>query len=673
MTVLVSRNTIKLANNASSTNDFYVGRLVELTRVDSLGKKTVQRKTITNYNGTSKVATIDGLWLPNFHPKAGDSYKILIRDGDGRVSINPAIQTLDYVTSKTYGRGLDPHTDLQLDTWLDAARKCDTRSDIYVRFTGPAPSIGAVYRLDAASNIFQGTVAEVINDYVRFTDIIGKLSYKWFDWRSYEAGALVYHQDRLYQTTALGVRSTAPTHTSGTNGNFTFLSAKSLTKIIGTGPASLPMYVDGNPVRFVKNGVPASGYTLYDSDGVDYHRYLGWAQPNQRFVTRHQTNISIDTSLPLFDNTNSMLQHFGGMMRYSGDKYILEVEEVADDIADSAVEPRNITDDDIIGRISLTDEGIRNSFNSLTASYTDPGNRFEARNISFFNSDYLKADRNVPKKGNVTIPGITNYYNARILADKFLTRSRYGLSVNMNIKPKGVLLLPGKVIQMQYPRYGWVNKKFRIENLTHNEDCSVDIVATEYDDSFYTISNIKKQAGIGLAGEVALTTLAPPSSLVTTSATSGNEQIGAIELRWINNPLARAPTVTTQIYASHTPNLVIEIDSITGAQTLTSVGNHGLTVGQKLTPEIDGYGLVSGATYYVKSVPTGSTFTLTESKAGPIKTNLVNTTTNFNMWTATVIAEVDPPISTYVDKDIYSVTGSRVEKYYWLRYKVIQG
>ncbi len=672
MTVLVSRDTIQLAATASATNNFYVGRKIRLTRIDSLGKKTVQEKVISAYDGATKVATIDSLWDPNFTPAAGDQYDIMPANTDCRVSINPAIQSLDYITSRTYGRGLDPYSDLQLDTWLSAARICDTRSDVYVRFTGTAPAIGDKYVLGSAA-IFQGTVAEITNtDYVRFTDVIGKLSYKWNDWRSFVVGQLVWQDTRLYEVTVAGAKATAPTHTTGTVNGLLFLSSKSLTRTAGAGPASLPIYTDGNPVRWIDGVDPISGYSLYDSDGINYFRLIGWDVNEQRSVTRHQTNISIDTSLPLFDNMNSMLEHFGGILRYSGAKYILEVEQREGTIANIDDEPRNITADHIIGRISITDDGIKNAFNSLTVSYQDPANKFEARNISFFNSDYLKSDRNVPKKGNVTIPGITNYYNARILADKYLTKSRFGLTINMNIVPRGALLLAGKVIQLQYPRYGWVNKKFRIENLTHNDDCTVDVVATEYDDKFYTIGNVDKAPGIGLAGTTAMTTLAPPSGLVATNITNNNELVSAIELKWVDTPGAVSPFVTTEIYASTTGYLQVDVVSITGGTTFTtSQSPHGMQVGQKVISEVTANGLVTGTTYYVASV-TANTFTLAATYMGAAITTFTNTAVAFKMTTASTIATVTPPTNSYVDTDIYNNTGARIQKYYWLRYKIDQ-
>ncbi len=667
---LVSRNSVKLPVGASTVDDYYLNHKAIITRTDSLGKQTVQTKEIIDYFGASRIALIDGLWQPDFIPSAGDKIDVVPKYPDSRVSINPAVQTLDYVSSKSYGRGLDVQKDLYLESWLNSARVCDTRSDIYVRILGGAiPIIGAVYTIGLST--WQGTVVEIIDDYVRFTDNIGKLSYKWNSWRTFLQQQFVYHENRLYAVTAAGVKTEAPTHTSGTANGLALMTAAAITKVSGPGPDGLQIYVDGNPVRYEKGGTPVSGYTLYDSDGVDYFRLLGWNSPDQREVTRHQTNLSIDTALPLFDNTNSMLQHFGGILRYAGDRYALEVEQAEDDILNVDDEPRNITADHIIGKISITDEGVRGAYNSLTVAYSDPANKFEARNISFFNSEFLKADRNVPKKGNLTIPGVTNYYNARILADKYLSRSRFGLSINLNIAPRGLLLQAGKVIQIQYPRYGWTNKKFRIENLTFNDDCTVDIVATEYDSSFYTISNIAKQNAIGLAGDTGMTTLGSPTNLRATNVTSDNELLGSIQLTWSDSPGANSPNVTTEVYASFSPNLYLEVDSITGGGNFNTLENHGLIVGQPIRVNSNLYGIQANRTYYVRNIaPT--VFTLAEYRGGPDLNTFENTSNNFIVITAVVVARVTPPTNSYIDTNIFDISGNRVEKYYWVRYKINQ-
>jgi hypothetical protein len=675
MPTLVSRNTIQLAAGASAVDDYYNGYWIEFARLDKLtGKKTVQKFEIIDYSGSTKVATIGGLWDENIVPGAEtstkkDSYKIVPKYKDSRVSINPAIQAMDYITSERYGRSLDPIIDLDLPSWLEAGRACDKRSDVTIELTGGTmPTVGDVYRYPATGDIlWQGKVQTVTNPYVRFTDIIGKLTNKWNSWKSYPLNAIVYNETRLYLVTAAGVKTTSPTHTSGTTNGLQYINAAwTLTKVSGAGPATIPPIFSANPIRVKKNGVVTSGYSLYDADGIDYWRYIGWDGHDQRYVTQHQTNLTIDTSLPLFDNMNSLLEHFGGMLRYQRGKYYLEIEEAETGIQ-TTNDPRYITTNDIISKIRITDEGIRSSFNSLTVAFADPANKFEARNISFFNSEYLKADRNVSKKGTLSIPGITSYYNARLLADRYLSKSRYNLTVSFNMSPKGALLVPGRVIQIPYARYGWTNKQFRITDITHNTDTSVDIVAEEYDDSFYVLKPVSKPPAVGLAGSAQQTSVGNPTSLIATSNTNNNEGSAGIELTWDNASGVTPDYTVTEVHVSYSPNYIVTVNNIS-TNTLTATAAHGLTVGMTITSDVELNGLIKDGKYYVVEVPSTTTFKLAYEKNGtPI--NFTSGPGTFPFRTATIIANVPVPENSYFDPYVGG-DADRIQKYYWVRHKV---
>ena len=675
--VLASKNTIRLPSSASSTEDYYVGDMIEVTRYNSItGKSLVTTAEIVSYDGATKVATIDGIF--DFIPVTTDKVRVYPKWADGRVSINPAMQTLDYITSKTYGKGLDIAKDIALESWTEAGRKCDTRSDVTVRASSSVASVmaGAVYKYPASGNLkWQGTVAGVHDtSYVTFTSIVGKLTNKWNSWKSWKAGDVIYNSDYLlYTVNSDGVIATEPTHTSGSSNNCTRLSAITLTLVGGTGPSTITL-VDssyGNPIQSVRNSQKISGYSIYDCDDVNYWRYSGWDGHDQRYVTRNQCNIQIETSQPLFDNINGLLEHFNGILRYTAGKYYLDVEETADDIGLSDI--RTITADDIIGKIQLSDEGTRSAFNSLTAAFADPANKYEARNISFFNSDYLKADRNVPKKGNLSVPGITNYYNTRLLADSFLNKSRYGLTISFTMRSHGVLLLAGTVIQVVYPRYDWTGtgKKFRIESINYQPDGTTDIVAKEYDDSFYSLSHIKGQAGSGPTLLPPRTGIGSPTNLIVTSADTDDELLNGVELFWDNDPSANSTYVSTEVYGGLSPHIVINVSGISGA-TLTSSSAHGLVPGMPIYPQTALNGVSNEAVYYVVSTPTATTFTMSATKNSEVGDTFTSGSgLTLEIRTATLLATVPVPVRSYVDNVVNEGTG-RVEKYYWVRHKVNQ-
>jgi hypothetical protein len=675
---LTIRNQIQLATTASSVTNYYNGYTVVFTRLNKItGKKVVQRGIVTAYDGTTKVATIDTIWHQDIIPgpetsEKKDTYEIVPTYPDNRVSINPAMQAMDYITSERYGRGLNPTVDLNFPSWLESARICDTRSDVTIMHSNGHANIGDVYRYPATGPIlFRGKCTGNNGVYYTYTDVIGKLTNAWNSWKTFPDQALIYYESRLYRASGAGTKGTTPpTHTSGTVNGLEYVSntPPSLTRVSGTGNTSIEIRGDGNPVRSLINGLTSSGYSLYDSDGIDYWRYIGWESHDQREVTQFQTNLTVDTSLPLFDNMNSFLEHFGGILRYNNGQYYLEVEKGEGGIQ-ATNDPRQITTDDIISKIRLTDEGIRNSFNSLTVAYPDPANKFEARNISFFNSEYLKSDRNVPRKGSLTIPGITNYYNARLLADKFLIKSRYNMTISFNMSPKGALLLAGRVIQVPYARYGWTDKKFRITDLTHNSDCTVDVVAEEYDDEFYFVKAVTKPPGTGSTTETIPTAVSAPSNVVATNNTTGNEQLNSITLTWTNAPGLAKNNVVTEIHGGFSPFYYLTIASI-ASNVVTVQEVHGLEVGNIVRVENTALGFVAGTTYYVKSVPSTTSFTLSTVKGGTT-TTLTNAGSppGFKINTTSIISEVPYPGSTYTDSD-YGGEISRIEKFYWLRYRI---
>ena len=593
---------------------------------------------------------------------------------DKRVSINPVMQMLDYVSSPRYGKGISVDSDVDLSSWIEAARKCDKRSDVTIQLqAGVSTNQTYSYYAPNGRLIFRGTVSEVKEgNYTTFTNVVGKLTNKWNSWKAWKVGDVLYNDGdtNLYRVTQAGVITQKPTTANATSLNLTILNSLTL-----TGPnGSVSTVADsGNPVRDIRNNQIISGYSLYDCDSINYWRACGWDEHDQRYVTKYQTNIVIDTSNTLYDNINGFLEHFNGILRYTDGKYSLDVEDIEAAIPSGNI--RNISSDDIIGKIQLSDDGIKSSFNSLVAAFADPAIKFEARNIGFFNSEFLAADRNVPKKGNLSVPGITNYYNTRLLAESYLNKSRFGLTISVTLRYHGILLLAGTVIELTYPRYKWDNKPFRIETVNMQPDGLVDIVAKEYDDSFYLENRIDRAEEPGATGPInRVVSVGAPSNLIVTSADTEDDLLDGVELFWSNNPRAVPGTVTTEVYGSRSPELYLTITSVTTGSVLNcSELQHYLVPGMPIYPE-DTYNneLLNSKVYYVKDVLSGSQFTLTENKQTNAIVSLTSdAATNFRVRTASLLASVPVPGNSYFD-NVPNEGTDKVEKYYWIRHKVIE-
>ena len=400
--------------------------------------------TVGTTSGNNTEEIVPGTF--DFVPQQGDAFEITAI-GDKKVSINPAIQLTDYLLNSRYGRGLDLEKDINLDSIKSAARLCDTRSDVSVimpndSYTNDNAWLAAVaagtdkWKLvtQDASNVdyfqWQGTIKSVSKNTngtvvnsagtgfveVTFTNCIGKLVHKWFDWKHYKVGDLVYHRhsdkNKIYLVGAAG-KLTEPGDSA------TPIASLQLNKVgtstfkkihIGTqdnqgnttGATEEQSAERYNPAVKKHTGESSyekSGYSLYDSDDVKYWRYMGWQEQDQREVTRHQTNSLLTTDSPVFDNVNSLLEHFNGILRYTSGKYELDVESTTPTIASTDV--RVIDESDIIGAISVDDSGLKGSSNTVSVTIPDPNIRFENRSVSFFKADYLKEDRNIPKKKDI--------------------------------------------------------------------------------------------------------------------------------------------------------------------------------------------------------------------------------------------------------------------------------
>ena len=557
---VIIKDCIQLNSEASSDDSKYVGLDIDLTRKFDDNSIHTQKRRITEYDGGTKVAKVDRPFDDVAIPQAADTFKIYSL-GDKRVSINPAIQLVDYLTNPRYGRGLDVNEDLNVEAFKTAARDCDTRSDVTMLLANTTIAKDAIYKLvDSNGKLrFQGTVKDTpvtvtisgtAYDEVTFTNVIGKVASKWTDYAVYEDGEYLWHNGKIYEKTGAGSITSAPSGSSS--------SVEPLTKVSGTGPSTVAIDVvqetfEGNPIVKKYNSTTGnfgSGYSLYDCDDVKYWRYVGWDAPIQSSVTRHQTNAIIPTTSSVFENINAMLAHFNGVLRYVNGKYDIVVKTATDTFGAA----QSIGDDDIIGSIGVEDAGQKGTYNSVSVGIPDPQQRYKARSVNFFDSTYLKQDRNVPKKGNMKTPFITNYFNARINAKQYLEESRTGLKVVFKLQPKALLLTAGSLIKITNTRLGWANKEFRITNLTFMENCLVNVTAEEHSPTAYLISTInsssKKSPGES-AG--AATGIAPPTNL----ALPTNNLTGGTRITWNNSAKFNPVTHTTEIWR-HTANNVAD-------------------------------------------------------------------------------------------------------------------
>jgi len=513
--------------------------------------ETGEQREIIAFDTTNKFITLDAPFITT--PNTDNTFTITGRGRDLRASTNPAIQTLDYLTNDKYGKGLILANDIDLASFKTSALLCDTRSDVTMNLASAAScTAGDVYKLtddgtSSGNHVASGKVLTTTSSssQVVFTEMSHKFMRPFYNYINYNVGDIIYTTDNTYyRVDTAGLRDSV---TSGT----TLISSLTLHKVSGSGPSTLSVAVDGK--------IPT--YSLYDSDYVQYWRYLGWEDQRQSWATRHQTSFIFDTSRPIFDNINALLSHFNGILSYANGKYVLDVEtQVTTPVASTSQgiqsNPLYIDESDIIGSISIVDNSQRNSKNTIKASIPDPANNWGSRSVSFFNSDFLKADRNIVKTGTFPFTGLTSYYNARIGVEKELIQSRFSKEVSFTVGPRGILLKAGEVIALTYEPFGFSSKLFRIENLNFLPNCNVSVKAREYDDSIYAITP-QRASSAQRAATGGDFSLKPPTAPTLDSVTTTKP--GIITLNWTNASNFKEAIDSTEIWRASTQGTSGEI------------------------------------------------------------------------------------------------------------------
>ena len=179
--------------NATTINEHEIGAKL-------INETTGESREIIGFNTSTDVITIE---TPFFHPPlTTHKFTISGRGNDLRASSNPAIQTLDYLTSKRYGKGADLAEDIDLDSFISAAKLCDSRSDIEIKVESVAGvAEGDTFTLtqngqSGGAHVASGTVASgginASGNTITLTDVINKFAKQYNSYTTFNQGDIVY-------------------------------------------------------------------------------------------------------------------------------------------------------------------------------------------------------------------------------------------------------------------------------------------------------------------------------------------------------------------------------------------------------------------------------------------------------------------------------------------------
>lgn len=222
----------------------------------------------------------------------------------------------------------------------------------------------------------------------------------------------------------------------------------------------------------------------YDSSFLTYWRYIGWLTSSYS-KARMQCNTLITTEDSVTKVVESILEQFDGTIVTKDGKLSLSIENDDAPIASIAIE-------DVIGGVSLQDQANKDKWNSINAGIVDPAMGWGVNQINFFNSTYLAEDNNVRKKGRANFSHITNYYTARSWAEIKLNKSRFKRTISFTTYYKFSFLEPNDNVLFTYPRFNYLNAKFRVVSVEAMSDGLVRLTLQRYESYIFNSSGQSK-------------------------------------------------------------------------------------------------------------------------------------------------------------------------------------
>ena len=208
----------------------------------------------------------------------------------------------------------------------------------------------------------------------------------------------------------------------------------------------------------------------------------------------------INTSNKILKNTKDILNSCRGYLPYSQGKYKLKIEK-------AGTASITLTEDDIIGGISIKSEEVSNKYNRVFVNYINPQKQYESDQVQFPPVDetgldtadqyatLLSVDNDKPLDGNFDFDFITNPYQAEEMAEVILRRSRNMLSCNLQCTAEASDLEIGDIVNITHSGVGFSAKPFRVQKATLNSDFTISLTLSEHQSAFYDWAT-KQDVGI---------------------------------------------------------------------------------------------------------------------------------------------------------------------------------
>ena len=230
--------------------------------------------------------------------------------------------------------------------------------------------------------------------------------------------------------------------------------------------------------------------------------------PVKTDIKRFVCNITLDSGAPIRDNIEALLETMhNAELVWSGGKYKLQLPHPTSWAEQNALIAMTFDATNIVRKsVSVTWPSMSEKYNQATVRFRDESSDFSEDSVSWparfstVHKQYLEEDRGVDSTFELFLPGTTDRYHALAKAEQIVRASRRAVTLDMTVRPSGILLEPGDLIQVtdsmtgyQDPSVTPVDDVFKVEEAKTNEDMTVNVKAVgfRFDDLAWNVdSNI---------------------------------------------------------------------------------------------------------------------------------------------------------------------------------------
>jgi hypothetical protein len=209
----------------------------------------------------------------------------------------------------------------------------------------------------------------------------------------------------------------------------------------------------------------------------------------------------VDTSKKAIDNVKKFVSGARAYLNFSGGIYNILVET-------SGSASITLTEDNIIGGISVKSKNKNSRYNRVIVTFTNPDKNYQTDTVQFPPVDetgLASADQHATMKtadGGLLLEGrfdftmLTSPYQAQEMAEIILRRSRSSLDISLIADGTALDLAVGDIVNITHATPSFSAKPFRVQGMNVNSNYSISLQCSEHQDSFYTFGTQQEVASI---------------------------------------------------------------------------------------------------------------------------------------------------------------------------------